>query len=95
MALTLTDVHRIATLARIGLADDEAGRILTQLNAVFGLIERLQSVDTRGVAPMTHPVEMALRLREDVVDEPGRRDDYQASAPSVQRGLYLVPRVLE
>ncbi|MBN9463822.1 MAG: Asp-tRNA(Asn)/Glu-tRNA(Gln) amidotransferase subunit GatC [Burkholderiales bacterium] len=95
MSLTLADVHRIATLARIGLADDEAARTLAQLDAVFGLIERLQSVDTAGVEPMTHPVELALRLRDDVADEPERRDACQALAPSVERGLYLVPRVLE
>lgn len=95
MSLTLDDVKRIAMLARIGLADDEAARTLVQLDAVFGLIERLQAVDTRGVEPMTHPGEMSLRLRDDVVDEPQRRDDYQTVAPSVERGLYLVPRVIE
>ncbi|RPH64269.1 MAG: Asp-tRNA(Asn)/Glu-tRNA(Gln) amidotransferase subunit GatC [Burkholderiales bacterium] len=68
---------------------------MDQLNSVFGLIERLQAVDTRGVEPMTHPGDMQLRLRDDVVDEPDRRDAYQAVAPSVERGLYLVPRVIE
>lgn len=48
MSLTLDDVKRIAMLARIGLGEEEAARTLTQLEAVFGLIERLQSVDTRG-----------------------------------------------
>lgn len=95
MSLTLDDVKRIAMLARVGLSEDEAARTLAQLGAVFGLIERLQAVDTAGVEPMTHPGDLALRLREDVVDEPDRRDDYQAAAPSVERGLYLVPRVIE
>jgi aspartyl-tRNA(Asn)/glutamyl-tRNA(Gln) amidotransferase subunit C len=95
MSLALSDVKRIAMLARIGLADDEAERMLVQLDAVFGLIERLQAVDTAGVEPMTHPGDMALRLRDDVADEPDRRADYQAVAPSVERGLYLVPRVIE
>jgi len=95
MPLTLDDVKRIAMLARIGLADGEAERTLEQLNAVFGLIERLQAVDTSGVEPMTHPGDMTLRLRDDVVDESDRRDAYQAVAPSVERGLYLVPRVIE
>ncbi|MEZ5604018.1 MAG: Asp-tRNA(Asn)/Glu-tRNA(Gln) amidotransferase subunit GatC [Burkholderiaceae bacterium] len=95
MSLTLDDVKRIAMLARIGLTDGEAERTLAQLDAVFHLIERLQAVDTRGVEPMTHPGDMSLRLRDDVVDEPQRRDAYQAAAPSVERGLYLVPRVIE
>ncbi|KAA0212169.1 MAG: Asp-tRNA(Asn)/Glu-tRNA(Gln) amidotransferase subunit GatC [Lautropia sp.] len=95
MSLTLDDVQRIAMLARIGLGEQEAVRTCAQLEAVFGLIEQLQSVDTRGVEPMTHPGEAGLRLRDDVADEPQRREEYQAVAPSVERGLYLVPRVIE
>jgi aspartyl-tRNA(Asn)/glutamyl-tRNA(Gln) amidotransferase subunit C len=62
---------------------------------VFALIEQLQSVDTDGVEPMTHAQDLALRLRPDEVTEPNRRDDYQQVAPSVEHGLYLVPRVIE
>lgn len=95
MSLTPSDVQRLATLARIDLDADESSRTLDQLNQVFGLIERLQSVDTTGVEPMTHARDLALRLRDDQVTEPDRRTDYQASAPAVERGLYLVPRVIE
>ena len=73
MSLTSSDVQRIASLARIELDDEEAARTLEQLNAVFGLIEQLQSVDTAGVEPMTHARELPLRLREDVVSETVRR----------------------
>ena len=62
---------------------------------MFALIEQLQSVDTDGVEPMTHAQDLALRLRPDEVTEPNRRDDYQQGAPSVEHGLYLVPRVIE
>jgi aspartyl-tRNA(Asn)/glutamyl-tRNA(Gln) amidotransferase subunit C len=95
MSLTSSDVQRLATLARIELDADESARMLDQLNAVFGLIERLQSVDTTGVAPMTHARELALRLREDQVTEGDARAECQAVAPAVERGLYLVPRVIE
>lgn len=95
MSLSLTDVQRIAMLARIELDGDEAARTLGQLNAVFGLIERLQAVDTKGVEPMTHPQAMTLRLRDDAVTETDQREAYQATAPSVERGLYLVPKVIE
>lgn len=69
--------------------------MLGQLNRVLDLIEALQAVDTTGVAPMTHAGDVVLRPREDRVTEPDRRDDYQAVAPAVAHGLYLVPRVIE
>ena len=65
--------------------------MLGQLNQVLALIQDLQSVDTQGVAPMTHAGDLILRLRADEVTEPDRRDDYQRSAPVVFHGLYLVP----
>ncbi|HRO59218.1 MAG TPA: Asp-tRNA(Asn)/Glu-tRNA(Gln) amidotransferase subunit GatC [Burkholderiaceae bacterium] len=95
MSLTPADVQRLARLARIQLDDDESARTLEQLNAVFGLIARLQSVDTTGVEPMTHAGDLALRLREDNASERNWRADCQAVAPAVERGLYLVPKVIE
>ena len=95
MSLSAADVRRIARLSRLALDDTEAERMLGRLNEVFGLIERLQAVDTRGVEPMTHAQELPLRLRPDEVTEPDRRDEYQQAAPAVERGLYLVPRVIE
>lgn len=95
MALTAQDVQRIATLARIELNADEGAQFLGELNAVFDLIGKLQSVDTTGVEPMTHTQAHELRLRPDRVIEPNRRDDYQRVAPAVEAGLYLVPRVIE
>lgn len=95
MSLSAADVQRIATLARLQLSGDTAKHTLTQLNQVFELIEQLKAVDTQGVAPMTHATDLVLRLRDDVVTETDRRDDYQAMAPQVERGLYLVPKVIE
>lgn len=99
MALELTDVKRIAHLARIDISDEEAGQTLGQLNQFFSLVEQMQAVDTSGVAPLAHPLsavrEMQQRLREDAVTEPNRRDDYQRPAPATEAGLYLVPKVIE
>ena len=89
------DVRRIAHLARLALSEEEIVQTHAQLGSVFALIEQLTAVDTAGVEPMTHAQEMALRLRADEVAEPDRRDDYQHVAPSVERGLYLVPKVIE
>src|SRR5581483_9503965 len=99
MALTLTDVKRIAHLARLELADADAEHTLVQLNEFFGLVEQMQAVDTTGIAPLAHPIEqiedVALRLRDDAVTETVERELNQKSAPAVQDGLFLVPKVIE
>ena len=66
-----------------------------RLNRVLGLIDQLQEVDTAGIEPMSHALEVVQRLRPDEVTEPDRRDDYQKGAPAVEQGLYLVPKVIE
>lgn len=99
MSLTLQDVDRLAHLARLALDGPTAERMLGQLNAFFDIVEQMKAVDTTGVAPLAHPAEVfdhvSLRLRDDVVSEPDRREANQASAPAVEDGLYLVPRVIE
>lgn len=76
-------------------ADGELDATLAKLNGIFGLIEEMQAVDTDGVEPMSHPQELAQRLRADVVGETDRRAAYQAIAPQTEAGLYLVPKVIE
>ena len=99
MALTPADVRRIAHLARLELQADERAAMLGQLNGFFRIVEQMSAVDTRGVEPLytplsaVHPV--ALRLRDDVVTEVDQRERNQASAPAVEDGLFLVPKVIE
>ena len=95
MSLTLDQVQRIATLARIEISAAEAATTQTQLNHIFELIEDMQAVDTKGVEPMAHAQDLALRLREDRVAETNRRAAFQAIAPETEAGLYLVPKVIE
>jgi aspartyl-tRNA(Asn)/glutamyl-tRNA(Gln) amidotransferase subunit C len=99
MSLSLEQVQRIAALARIALGPEEAPAVLERLNQVLALIDRLQAVDTRGIEPMAHALDAQLtvfqRLREDRVTEADRRVHYQALAPAVEQGLYLVPKVIE
>jgi aspartyl-tRNA(Asn)/glutamyl-tRNA(Gln) amidotransferase subunit C len=95
MALELDDVKRIARLARLAVDDAEAATVLSQLNDVFRLIAQMQAVDARDVAPMSHALDLVQRLREDAVTEGDRRAELQSVAPSVEGGLYLVPRVIE
>jgi aspartyl-tRNA(Asn)/glutamyl-tRNA(Gln) amidotransferase subunit C len=99
MSLTPLDVNRIALLARLELSSDERTAMLTQLNGFFDIVERMSSVDTSGVEPLytplsaVHPV--TLRLRDDVVTETDQRSLNQKSAPAVEDGLFLVPKVVE
>ncbi|MDR2788699.1 MAG: Asp-tRNA(Asn)/Glu-tRNA(Gln) amidotransferase subunit GatC [Candidatus Accumulibacter sp.] len=95
MSLTLEQVRRIARLARVEISDAEAENTLVHLNRIFSLIEEMQAVDTSGVEPMAHAQDLPQRLREDVVDETNRRERYQAVAPEIEAGLYLVPKVIE
>jgi aspartyl-tRNA(Asn)/glutamyl-tRNA(Gln) amidotransferase subunit C len=101
MALTPDDVSRIAQLARLELQPAEHSAMLTQLNGFFRVVEQMSAVDTSGVEPLYTPLsaleDVRLRLRADVVTEtPGiaQRDANQRSAPLVEDGLFLVPKVM-
>ena len=98
MALTAQDISRVAHLARLQLQPEESARALEQINGFFKIVETMQAVNTSGVEPLAHPVatiqEVVLRLREDVVSEPNNRENNQLSAPAVERGLFLVPKVI-
>jgi aspartyl-tRNA(Asn)/glutamyl-tRNA(Gln) amidotransferase subunit C len=99
MALTPQEVSRIAHLARLELGADEQAAMLSQLNGFFSIVEQMSAVDTSGVEPLYTPLsavqEVALRLREDVVTEVDERALNQRSAPAVEDGLFLVPKVIE
>ena len=99
MALTPSDVRRIADLARLDLGADEQSRMLEQLNSFFRIVEQMSAVETSGVEPLYTPLaavaETHLRLRDDVVSEADQRAVNQRSAPAIADGLYLVPRVVE
>lgn len=99
MSLTSSDISRIANLARLELKRAESARMLVQINGFFDIVEKMRAVDTTGIEPLAHPVasvqDIILRLREDVVSEPNHREANQRSAPAVENGLFLVPRVIE
>ena len=95
MALTLDDVKRVAHLARIAITDDEAQSTHTQLTGIFKLIAQMEAVDVSAIEPMSHAQGLMQRLREDTVTEGDQRQRFQAVAPQVEAGLYLVPKVIE
>lgn len=95
MSLQDQEVKNIAHLARLAVADEEVADYARNLSSILELVEQLNAVDTTGVEPMAHPLHATQRLREDAVTEENLRDQYQACAPAVEDGLFLVPRVIE
>ncbi len=99
MELQPDDLKRLARLARIAVSGDDVLLLQQQLNGIFGLIDELQAVDTRGIEPLAHPLDVLLpmsqRLREDRVTDFDQRSANMANAPVRENGLFLVPKVLE
>lgn len=95
MSLSTNDIKKVAQLARLAMSDAEIDATQAQLNGIFGLIAEMQAVDTGGVEPMSHSQDLTQRLREDLVTETNQRGAFQAIAPQVEQGLYLVPKVIE
>lgn len=95
MHIDAAALSHLAELARIGLDDGEAQQLVSELEAILALVDRIQDVDVEGVEPLAHPIDLAQRLRPDRVTEPDLRDHYQEGAPAVEDGLFLVPRVVE
>ncbi len=95
MSLSDDQIRRLARLARIALEREDVAEVAGRLNRILGLVEEMQAVDTTGIEPMAHALELVQRLRPDEATEPDRRELYQSVAPAVEADLYLVPRVIE
>jgi aspartyl-tRNA(Asn)/glutamyl-tRNA(Gln) amidotransferase subunit C len=95
MSLSDDQVRRLARLARLAIRPDESQALLERLNRVLGFVGEISAVDTTGIAPMAHALDLAQRLRADEVTESDRHELYQSVAPAVEDGLYLVPKVIE
>jgi len=95
MSLDRSQVENVAQLARLQVTEDDMPDTVASLSSILDLVDKMQSVDTDGVEPLSNPLDATARLRADDVTEENHRDDYQAVAPSTQDGLYLVPKVIE
>lgn len=95
MSLSPDEVQKIARLARLAVSESEVASYSNELSSILEMVDRMDRVDTSGVEPMAHPQNATQRMRPDVVTESDQRERYQKIAPSVERGLYLVPRVVE
>lgn len=95
MSISAEEVKKVAHLARMAVPEEQLEGYVRNLSNILDLVDQLSVVDTTGVEPMAHPLDMTQRLREDVVTETNHREKYQAVAPEVEDGLYLVPKVIE
>ncbi|WP_420464439.1 Asp-tRNA(Asn)/Glu-tRNA(Gln) amidotransferase subunit GatC [Panacagrimonas sp.] len=95
MSLSADQIRQVAHLARLELRADEVDHYARQISSILEMVDQLSTADTAGVTPMAHPLAMVQRLRPDAVTEPDLRSDYQAHAPAVQDGLFVVPKVIE
>jgi len=96
MSLTRQDVEKIAHLARLSITDQEMPVYVSSLSSIVDFVDELSRSDTEGVLPMAHPLDgQHQRLRADAVSETDNHEKYQRNAPSVNAGLYVVPRVIE
>lgn len=95
MSIEQDEIEKIAQLARIRIADDEIGEITQRITEILGMVDQLQAADTEGVTPMANPLDAIQRLRADTITETNQRDAFQAIAPAVENGLYLVPKVID
>lgn len=95
MSLTITDVKKIAHLARLGMPDEELAHYADQLSHILGLVAEMNRADTSHIEPLANPLSLSQRLRPDAVTETNQRDAFQKIAPQVEAGLYIVPQVIE
>jgi aspartyl-tRNA(Asn)/glutamyl-tRNA(Gln) amidotransferase subunit C len=95
MSIDADEIARIAHLARLEIGDEAVARTTEELANILAFVGRMDAVDTADVTPMAHPLDQNQRLREDHITETDRREAFQAGAPAVENGLYLVPKVLD
>jgi aspartyl-tRNA(Asn)/glutamyl-tRNA(Gln) amidotransferase subunit C len=95
MAIEQDEIEKVAELARIRISEDELGQVTERITEILQMMDRLQTVDTDNVEPMANPMDATQQLRPDEVTEGNQRDTFQKIAPSVEDGLYLVPKVID
>ena len=95
MSITAEEIGQVAELARVRIPDGDIAEVTRRITGILDLVDQLQAIDTSGVEPMANPLDAVQRLRPDAVTEANHREDFQAIAPAVEDGLYLVPRVID
>ena len=95
MAIEQDEIEKIAELARIRISGEQIGQVTQRITEILQMVDQLQAVDTQNVEPMANPLDATQRLRSDEVTDTDQREAFQAIAPAVENGLYLVPKVID
>lgn len=95
MSFERSDVEKIAHLARLAIREEDIAAYVGNMSNIFNLVSQLNTIDTKDVVPMAHPLDAVQRLRDDIVTQANQRELFQSVAPQVEAGLYLVPKVIE
>lgn len=95
MTVKKSDIENIAKLSRIRIDENEIPEVASRLNDILAMVDKMQAVNTDGIAPMDNPLDATQRLRTDTVTETDQREHFQQIAPLAEEGLYLVPKVIE
>jgi aspartyl-tRNA(Asn)/glutamyl-tRNA(Gln) amidotransferase subunit C len=95
MSIDSSEIEKIAWLARLSLNQDDISKTSDDLNRILELVTQMNTLDTAGIEPLAHPMDIKARLRADVVTEIDQREHFQQNAPATQKGHYLVPKVIE
>jgi aspartyl-tRNA(Asn)/glutamyl-tRNA(Gln) amidotransferase subunit C len=95
MSIQPSDIEKMAILARIRIKDNSIAEVADRINDILTMVDTMQAVDTADIEPMANPLDATQRLRADTVCETNQRENFQAIAPEIEDGLYLVPKVIE
>lgn len=95
MSIDLATVNKIASLSRLKVPEEEKQQLAKELNGILNWVEQLNEVNVEGVAPLANVNDMALRQREDVVNDGGKPQDILANAPAKTADFFTVPKVVE
>jgi len=93
--ITRDEVYHVAKLARLTLSESEAAQYQKDLNSILTYVESLEKVETEGVAPMSHVLEVKNVWKKDIPSKKDMSDDLLSNAPMIEKGYFKVPKILE
>ena len=95
MSINKDQIKYLSLLSRMDIQESEISDVEEKLTKIIDFVDQLQSIDTDEIEPMAHPLNQSQRLRVDKIVEENNRDKIQKNTKSTERGMYIVPKVIE